>query len=83
MPIRSTVIQNNSVVVAYVNTPAAVTVLCQKTMQTKLFAGWDGLPGLFESFAGSMSDNTSYEDAITFFKPNIGDVVITNLNDKK
>jgi hypothetical protein len=83
MIIKFCIIQNDYVSVAYSSTIGSVTVAGIGNTKQKMFAGWDSLPDLFDTFSNSMSDNTSYEDAIAFFSPNIGDVVITNLNDKK
>lgn len=57
-----------------------VTVACDESSfavvvtgygdKMRMFAGSDDLPEMFESFCKSFSDETSYQDAINYFKPN-------------
>jgi hypothetical protein len=64
-------ISNNSVAVTWQKDPEFVVVARLPDMKMqKMFAGFEGVKELFESFIQSFSEQTDYETASNFFKPN-------------
>jgi hypothetical protein len=64
-------ISNNHVFVGISFTTEVIAVQDKKNeLQVKYFAGLDNIKEMFKAFDDSFSENTTYKNAIEFFKPN-------------
>jgi hypothetical protein len=71
------VVQNSLILVSYNFITKIVAVLNIQTQAVSFFAGWDDLINMFCDFGKSISEETSFEDAVKFFTPNIGQMIIS------
>jgi hypothetical protein len=68
---RVSSVANNLVFVGISFTTELIVVQNKKNeSQVKYFAGLDDIKEMFKSFDDSFSENTTYKNAIEFFKPN-------------
>ena len=70
------VIENELVSAFYSYTHESVSIVCKKTKETKIF-GWPGIQGLFDVFYNTLLEETDFKAAEEFFRPNIGNVIIS------
>ena len=71
------IVQNSLIIVSYNFITGIVAVLNRQTQKARFFAGWDDLINMFSDFGKSISEETSFEDAVKFFTPNIGQMIIS------
>lgn len=75
MVTRFTVLCNDFINVSLNRQSVAVAVCTPDGGNTRLFA-FDGVIELYEAFNESVSEETTYQDAISFFSPALGKVYI-------
>jgi hypothetical protein len=70
-------VTNGKICVSFSLTTQHVAVIDSKTMQQRIFGGWHELKSMYAAFENSMSDETTFKDAVIFFTPNINQTFIS------
>lgn len=69
---KSFILQNRNVQVIWQYQPELLAVTSMRNVsQQKAFAGFEGLREMFDAFESHFSEQTDYDTAIEFFKPNV------------
>ena len=69
-------VANDAIVVWFASATLTVIVTDSKNARNKIFAGWDSISEAWDIFQNSFSDHITFEDAIRFFTPTIGQTII-------
>lgn len=73
---RMKYVANENLTVCYSYVSEAVYVVCKKTQRTRTFGGWDKLFELFMAFYNNVTEETEFDDAVKFFRPEIGSLTV-------
>lgn len=73
---KQQVVFNEWVTVSWSYSQQYVTVVNNKTQDVRIFGGWASLYDVFTGYFDAFTPQIDYETTITYFTPNIGNLII-------